>query len=102
MDQPRQPPTPMRSNARGRQGVGGHRKLIQASASSRLFFLIHRAAAHSNVSVSGFVRRALAHYVDRIDLPSELEDEIRAEVAGTVTWGHPSPIVVDLSTAGEG
>jgi hypothetical protein len=95
----------MRSNAKGGPGVGGHRKPIQAAASPRLFSLIHRAAAHSNISVSGFVRRALADYVGRIELPPELVIEIQADVADTVAWGHPSPasVIPTKSTpAGEG
>lgn len=92
----------MRSNAKGGQGVGGHRKLIQATASARLFSLVHRAAAHSGISVSGFLRRALADYVGRIELPPDLAREIQADVAATVTWGHPSPVnIVAPSSIGE-
>ena len=93
----------MRSNAKGGPGVGGHRKPIQAAASPRLFFLIHRAAAHSGISVSGFLRRALADYASRIELPPGLAREIQAEVAATVAWGYPSPVnMTAASSAGEG
>jgi hypothetical protein len=96
----------MRPNARGEQGVGCQRKLIQATASPKLFSLIHRAAAHSNISVSGFVRRALADHVGRIELPPGLASEIQEDIAGTLTWGYPSPVSVipasQSTLAGEG
>lgn len=99
------PVTSMRTHAKGGPDVGGKRKPIQAAASPRLFSLIHRAAAHSNISVSGFVRRALADYVGRIELPPELVLEIQADVADTVAWGRPSPasvIPAPSTTIGEG